>query len=149
MEAARTGAFKAHPLVVFIDEAHQFLNNSLPSSGTIFPLDSFALIAKEGRKYALTVALATQRPRDIPEDVLSQMGTLLIHRLINDNDRKIIERASGEMDSASAASIPILASGQGILVGVDFPVPLSIKMAPPGAPPDSSGADYQTFWKPN
>jgi len=148
MESARAGAFKANPLVVFIDEAHQFLNNSLPNSGAIFPLDSFALIAKEGRKYALTLALATQRPRDIPEDVLSQMGTLLIHRLINDNDRRIIERASGEMDSASAASIPVLASGQGILVGVDFPVPLSIKMAPPSTPPDSSGADYQTYWKP-
>lgn len=149
MEAARTGVFKAKPLVVFIDEAHQFLNNALPNSDMIFPLDSFALIAKEGRKYSLTVALATQRPRDIPEDVLSQMGTLLIHRLINDNDRKIIERASGEMDSASAASIPILASGQGILVGMDFPVPLSISMAPPAAPPNSSGADYQTHWKPN
>jgi len=149
MELGRNGVFKAHPLVVFIDEAHQFLNNTLANSGTIFPLDSFALIAKEGRKYALTVALATQRPRDIPEDVLSQMGTLLIHRLINDNDRKIIERASGEMDSASASSIPILASGQGILVGVDFPVPLSIKMSPPSCPPDSSGADYQTHWRPN
>jgi DNA helicase HerA-like ATPase len=147
MELARTGAFRTQPLVILIDEAHQFLNNTLITTNTIFPLDSFALIAKEGRKYALTVALATQRPRDIPEDILSQMGTLLIHRLINDNDRKIIERASGEMDSASAASIPILASGQGIIVGVDFPVPLSIKMTPPESPPDSRGADYQTYWK--
>jgi uncharacterized protein len=147
MELARDNTFRSQPMVVFIDEAHQFLNNSVTSGNSIFPLDSFALIAKEGRKYALTVALATQRPRDIPEDVLSQMGTLLIHRLINDNDRKIIERAAGEMDTASASSIPILASGNGILIGVDFPVPLSIKMTPPRNAPDSSGADYQTFWK--
>lgn len=146
MSLARDNSFKRKPLVILVDEAHQFLNNSITTAETDFPLDSFSLIAKEGRKYAINVVLATQRPRDIPEDVLSQMGTLLIHRLINDNDRSIVERASGEMDTGSAASIPVLASGTGILIGVDFPVPLSIKMLPPTSPPDSSGPDYQQYW---
>ncbi|OPX24710.1 MAG: hypothetical protein B1H05_04720 [Candidatus Cloacimonas sp. 4484_140] len=44
------------------------------------------MIAKEGRKYGLNVCIATQRPRDIPEDVLSQIGTLIVHRLINDKE---------------------------------------------------------------
>lgn len=146
MDMARFGAFKRMPLLILIDEAHQFLNNTLVSEEESFPLDSYALIAKEGRKYAINIVLATQRPRDIPEEVLSQMGTLVVHRLINDNDRKIVERASGEMDSASAASIPVLGSGEAILLGVDFPVPLSIKMEPPLQKPDSEGPNYQKQW---
>ena len=53
-------------------------------------LDAFGLIAKEGRKYGLTCVLATQRPRDIPEDVLSQIGMFVVHRLINERDRQIV-----------------------------------------------------------
>lgn len=44
-----------------------------------------------------------RRPRDITEEVLSQMGTLLVHRLTNDRDREVVERASGELDHSAAA----------------------------------------------
>ncbi|MCW0470173.1 DUF853 family protein [Vibrio chagasii] len=44
---------------------------------------------KEGRKYSLNVVIATQRPRDIPEDVLSQIGSLIVHRLTNFHDQEI------------------------------------------------------------
>src|SRR6185503_5973027 len=77
---ARSGRFKVRPLIVFLDEAHQFLGRIVGDEYGSVRLDSFGLIAKEGRKYGLTCVLATQRPRDIPQDVLSQLGTLLVHR---------------------------------------------------------------------
>jgi uncharacterized protein len=144
---ARTGSLRSRPVVIFIDEAHQFLNRTLVNQDDIFPLDSFALIAKEGRKYALTTALATQRPRDIPEDVLSQMGTMIVHRLINQNDKNLVISASGFIDASTASQIPVLSSGQAILVGVDFPIPLNIVMEMPIDKPDSRGADYQKYWR--
>jgi DNA helicase HerA-like ATPase len=58
------------PLLVFIDEAHQFLNKRIGEETNRFELDAFGNIAKEGRKYGLNTIIATQRPRDIPEDVL-------------------------------------------------------------------------------
>jgi uncharacterized protein len=61
-----------NPTVVILDEAHQFLDKSLGDEYSRVSLESFGVIAKEGRKYGLTAVLATQRPRDIPEDVLSQ-----------------------------------------------------------------------------
>jgi len=73
-------------------------------------LDAFGLIAKEGRKYGLTTVLATQRPRDVPQDVLSQLGTLFVHRLTNERDRETIERACGDLDR-SAAAPPALSFG--------------------------------------
>lgn len=63
---------------VFIDEAHQFLNKKIGDELNRFELDVFGNIAKEGRKFGLNVVIATQRPRDIPEDVLSQIGAFLL-----------------------------------------------------------------------
>ena len=100
---ARTGQFRSQPVIVFLDEAHQFLGKTLGDENTKYPLDAFDLIAKEGRKFSLNICIATQRPRDIPEGVLSQMGTLIVHRLINDKDREVVERASGDIDRSAAA----------------------------------------------
>ncbi|SOE17788.1 uncharacterized protein DUF853, partial [Hoeflea halophila] len=110
--------------------------------------DAFGLIAKEGRKYGLTTVIATQRPRDVPQDVLSQLGALFVHRLTNDRDRETIERACGDLDRSAAAFIPSLSQGEAIIVGPDLPAPLPIRMKAPekGQQPESHGPNYQKFW---
>jgi hypothetical protein len=143
---ARDGRFREKPLLVFLDEAHQFLDKSLGDENTKYALDAFELIAKEGRKFGLTICIATQRPRDIPEGVLSQMGTLIVHRLINEKDREVVERASGDIDRSAAAFLPTLAPGQAVIIGVDFSMPLTIQVTVPNRKPDSRGPDYQKHW---
>lgn len=96
------------PLVVLLDEAHQFLDKSVGDEFSRTDLDALGLIAKEGRKYSLTCVLATQRPRDIPEDVLSQMGMFIVYRLINERDRNVVEKACGDLDSSAAKFLPTL-----------------------------------------
>jgi hypothetical protein len=147
LSIARQGRFRNRPILVFLDEAHQFLDRTLGDENTRYPLDSFELIAKEGRKSSLNICISTQRPRDIPDGVLSQMGTLIVHRLINDKDREVVERASGEIDRSAAAFLPTLAPGQAVIIGVDFPIPLTIQISPPSQQPDSRGPDYQAFWQ--
>ncbi|MCG7755949.1 MAG: ATP-binding protein [Nitrosomonas sp.] len=144
---ARSGRFKESPIVVFLDEAHQFLGRTVGDEYGSVRLDSFGLIAKEGRKYGLTCVLATQRPRDIPQDVLSQLGTLFVHRLTNDQDRETVERACGDLDRAAAQFIPMLAPGEAILIGPDLPAPVPIKIIPPVSPPDSKGPPFQQYWR--
>jgi len=147
LDLARAGRFAERPLVVCLDEAHQFMNKWLGDEYTRYPLDAFDLVAKEGRKYSLSLCLATQRPRDIPDAVLGQMGTLLVHRLTNDADRHVVERAAGDIDRSAAAFLPTLAPGQALLLGVDYPIPLIIAVTPPSAKPDSRGPDFQRHWK--
>lgn len=146
LRRARRGDFKKKPLVVMLDEAHQFLDKSVGDDYNKTSLDSFGLIAKEGRKYGLTCVLATQRPRDIPEDVLSQMGMFLVHRLINDRDRNVVERACGNLDQSAAAFLPSLGQGEAILVGVESPMPLPVRIKVPNYPPESRGPDYASCW---
>lgn len=146
LRVARNGRFRELPLVVMLDEAHQFLDKSVGDEFTKTSLESFGLIAKEGRKYALTCVLATQRPRDIPENVLSQMGMFIVHRLINERDRAVVEKACGNLDHSAASFLPTLGQGEAILVGVEAPMPLPIRIRPPAYEPQSKGPDYATFW---
>jgi len=144
-ELGQAGCFYKKPMLMVVDEAHQLFSEKYDAS-TEFQLNMFDLIAKEGRKYAINLCMATQRPRDIPDDILSQMGTLIVHRLINDSDRAVIERASTEVDESSLRFIPSLGPGEAIISGVDFPLPLRVRIEPPTAKPASAGADYQKFW---
>jgi len=146
LRRARRGNFLSKPLVVMLDEAHQFLDKSVGDEYNKTSLDSFGLIAKEGRKYGLTCVLATQRPRDIPEDVLSQMGMFVVHRLINDRDRTVVERACGNLDQSAASFLPTLGQGEAILVGVESPMPLPVRIRPPANAPESKGPDYAKYW---
>lgn len=132
---ARDGRFHKVPVVVAIDEAHQFLSRSVGEDANRISLDAFGLIAKEGRKYGLTCLLATQRPRDIPEDVLSQVGMFVVHRLINERDQAVVINASGILDASTAAFLPNLRDGEALLVGADSIMPLPVKMDPPRRKP--------------
>jgi hypothetical protein len=146
LQVARTGRFKTKPTLVVLDEAHQFLGKCVGDESNSQELDAFDLIAKEGRKYGLTVCLATQRPRDIQDGVLSQMGTMIVHRLTHGADREVVERAARDVEKSVATFLPTLAPGQAILLGADFPVPIPIQIREPTMRPESKGPDYQRHW---
>ncbi len=146
LNQARKKSFVESPLLIFLDEAHNFIGKHIGGEDTVAKLDSFELIAKEGRKFCLNICLATQRPRDITEGVLSQVGTMIVHRLTNDRDREIVERACGEIDKAASSFLPNLKPGEAAIIGNDFPIPLTIKINIPTIPPESSGPDYQKSW---
>ena len=91
-------------------------------------MDAFERIAKETRKKGLFLCLATQRPRDIPHGVLSQMGSFIVHRLINPLDREAIVSASPEGSKYLLSFLPSLGQGEALLLGVDFPMPVNLKI---------------------
>ena len=137
-ESAKYGTFQKRPILVVVDEAHLFVNkNLIDADQSLLPLDAFDLIAKECRKYGLFLCLATQMPRDIPVGTLSQMGSFIVHRLINDQDRKVVEAACSSASHSSLAYLPALGPGEALVTGVDFPMPLLLKIDRPRTPPKS------------
>ena len=143
---ARNREFLSRPVVIMVDEAHNFLGRQIGADDYFARLDAFELIAKEGRKYGFNICLATQRPRDITEGVLSQMGTLVVHRLTNDRDREVVERACGEIDRSASAFLPNLRPGEAAIIGADFPIPLTIQIRKPEMKPESEGPNFQKHW---
>lgn len=145
LNKARDGHFNSKndsnnkPVVVFIDEAHQFLNKTIKDEYfDSKPLDAFDSIAKECRKHGLFLCIATQMPRDIPQGTLSQMGTFIVHRLINHNDKEAVSNACSSANKNTLDFLPILGEGEAILTGVDFPMPIIMKFDEPIIKPDSS-----------
>ena len=143
---ARNRDFLDHPVVVIVDEAHNFLGHQIGTEEYVAKLDAFELIAKEGRKYGLNICLATQRPRDVTEGVLSQIGTLIVHRLTNDRDREVVERACGEIDRSASDFLPNLRPGEVVVIGADFPIPLTFQVREPDMKPKSDGPKFQEHW---
>lgn len=145
LKLARIGTFnskidlKNKPLVLMIDEAHQFVNKSVKDEYfESTRLDAFDSIAKECRKHGLFLCIATQMPRDIPSGTLSQMGTFIVHRLINHNDKEAVSNACSSANKNTLDFLPILGEGEAILTGVDFPMPIIMKFDKPIIKPDSS-----------
>lgn len=103
----------------------------------IFYLQGIELIAKEARKYGLFLCLSTQMPRDIPLGILSQMGTFIVHHLINEQDKKAIESAASSLNKSMLSFMPTMRAGEALLMGVDFPMPLLLKIDPPVQKPQS------------
>ncbi len=141
---SRAEKFKDNPLILFIDEAHQFLNKRINAEdNSVFSLQSIDLISKECRKHGLFLCLSTQMPRDIPVGTLSQMGTFIVHRLINELDKKAIENACSSANRSALSFLPILGEGEALLVGVDFPMPLLIKIDEPNKKPNSKTPKFK------
>lgn len=143
---AREGRFMERPLVVALDEAHQFFNVTVGDEIASAKLDAFELIAKEGRKYGLTVCMATQRPGDLPGGVLSQVGMMIVHRLADGRDRQRVEEAAAEIDLSATRLLPGLVPGEALFMGAHFPVPVSVRVKKPRNPPASEGPRFETGW---
>lgn len=138
LNKARNRDFQESPIVVLIDEAHQFLNKSIKDEYfDTKPLDAFDSIAKECRKYGLFLCIATQMPRDIPIGTLSQMGTFIVHRLINYNDKEAISNACSTANKNTLDFLPVLGEGEAVVTGVDFPMPVIMKFDLPENEPNS------------
>ncbi|MDR1941550.1 MAG: ATP-binding protein [Endomicrobium sp.] len=142
LEKGRRREFIKSPVILVIDEAHQFLNKDVKDEfSETLPLNAFDLIAKECRKYGLFLCLATQMPRDISTGTLSQMGSFIVHRLINEADKRIIENASAQAGKNALDFLPSLGEGEVLLIGADFQMPLLIKINVPKTPPNSQTPD--------
>jgi hypothetical protein len=141
---ARASLFRARPLVVAIDEAHQFFGQSVADEFVAASFDSFDLVAKEGRKYGLVICMATQRPGDLPAGVLSQAGMLLVHRLTERRDRERVEHAASELTLSATRLLPSLVPGEALIVGSEFAIPVPVRMRQPMRPPKSQGPRFSS-----
>ncbi len=120
-EFRRTDRNKPRPLVITIEEAHKFL-----SKGTARETP-FGKIAREMRKYFVTLLVVDQRPSAIDEEVLSQIGTKLVAQLSDDKDITAVlvgEKSSGDLRNILAT---IDAKQQALLLGHATPMPMVIR----------------------
>ena len=111
------------PILLVCEEAHRYIPaGDLDSSvGRIL-----SRIAKEGRKYGVSLGLITQRPSDLAEGVLSQCGTIIAMRLNNDRDQAFVRAAMPEGARGFLDSIPALRNRECIICGEGVAIPIRV-----------------------
>lgn len=118
-------------LNIIIDEAHNILSYDSTRESQEwkdFRLETFEEIIKEGRKFGVFLTIASQRPSDISATIISQLHNYLIHRLINNRDLEMVEKAIAYLDKISIESLPILPAGACVLSGIIADLPLTLQV---------------------
>lgn len=138
-------------LNIIIDEAHNILSyESSRESETWkdFRLETFEEIIKEGRKFGVFLTIASQRPSDISPTIISQLHNYLIHRLINNRDIEMVEKAISYLDKISIETLPILPAGACVLSGIiaDLPLILQVDRLSEEEQPKSQTIPLSKYW---
>ncbi|WP_075572340.1 ATP-binding protein [Megasphaera coli] len=136
---------------LIIDEAHNILSAQSTrekESWKDYRLEVFEEIIKEGRKFGFFITLSSQRPYDISPTIISQLHNYFIHRLVNEQDLRMIANTVNFLDPISRSQIPNLAPGQCIITGTSFEMPLLVQVSKldKEKSPSSENADLVKLW---
>ncbi len=116
---------KPRPILLVCEEAHRYVPNERNADGSSVG-KILSRIAKEGRKYGISLGLITQRPSDLAEGVLSQCGTIIAMRLNNDRDQAFVKAAMPEGARGFLDSIPALRNRECIICGEGVAIPIRV-----------------------
>ncbi len=136
------------PFMIVCEEAH----NYIPKDGGAeynASKKSIERIAKEGRKYGLSLMVVSQRPSEVSETIFSQCNNFVVLRLTNINDQSCVKRLLPDNNSSLVNGLPTLSAGECLIVGDSTTVPAIIKMDMPNPRPKSDSIDFYTQWKEN
>lgn len=116
---------KTRPILLVCEEAHRYVPSEKNADGSSVA-KILGRIAKEGRKYGISLGLITQRPSDLAEGVLSQCGTIISMRLNNDRDQAFVKAAMPEGARGFLDSIPALRNRECIICGEGVAIPIRV-----------------------
>ncbi len=144
-----TDKSERHPLALVCDEAHLYL----PKKGENNPnekraLENFEKIAKEGRKYGVSLLVVSQRPSDVSETILSQCNNIMSLRLSNKQDQNTVKSFMSDNLTVFADILPTLDVGEAIILGdaVLLPSRIMLDMPKEKNRPLSSTINFWTEW---
>ena len=135
------------PVLLVCEEAHRYIPSRADSDSSVGRI--LGRIAKEGRKYGVSLGLITQRPSDLAEGVLSQCGTIVAMRLNNDRDQAFVRAAMPEGARGFLDSIPALRNREGIVCGegVAIPIRVSFDALEEARRPASGDPLFSALWR--
>ncbi|WP_202413742.1 anti-phage-associated helicase HerA [Duganella sp. CY15W] len=134
------------PILLVYEEAHKYVPNS-DLSKYRSSKQSIERIAKEGRKYGVTLLLASQRPSEISETILSQCNNFIAMRLTNPVDQSYVKKLLPDSLGALMDKMSSLKQGEALLVGESIILPSVVQIDPCKNPPSSNDIPYWELWK--
>ncbi|AFM23342.1 ATP-binding protein [Desulfomonile tiedjei] len=134
------------PVMIVCEEAHNYVpqNDAVAYRSSRKSLER---IAKEGRKYGLSLMVVSQRPSEVSETIFAQCNNFVALRLTNDSDQGYVRRLFPDNTSAITDILPNLAPGECIVVGDAVLLPAIIQMGLPNPQPQSQSVNFHEEWQ--
>lgn len=134
------------PILIVYEEAHKYAPKSDLSKYRTSK-EAIERIAKEGRKYGVTLLLASQRPSEISETIFSQCNTFISMRLTNPDDQNYIKRLLPDTVGDITNLLPSLKEGEALIMGDSISIPSIVKIEQCTMPPSSIDIKYLDEWR--
>lgn len=135
------------PVFLVYEEAHKYVPKSDLSKYRASK-NAIERIAKEGRKYGVTLAILSQRPSEISETIFSQCNSFVVMRLTNPEDQSYVKRLLPDTLGNLTDTLPSLQSGEALLIGESIVMPSLVKIdeCSEGERPSSNDIKYLDVW---
>lgn len=138
---------KQHPIALLCDEAHLYIpERTSQDAVSELSLKSFERIAKEGRKYGVSLTVISQRPSEVNRTVLSQCNNFIALRLTNAEDQSVIKKLLPDNLAGLTDVLPILDIGEALVVGDASLLPTRIIIDEPSIKPESATIKFWKEW---
>ncbi len=137
----------ALPVLLVCEEAHRYVPRD-PALGFGPTKRALSQIAREGRKYGVSLCLVSQRPSDLSETILSQCNTIIALRMNNQQDQDFVGRAMPESGLGLLSALPSLGMREAIIVGEGVTVPMRVRLEEleEHRRPRGADASFSTGW---
>ncbi|MGE0635779.1 MAG: ATP-binding protein [Bacteroidia bacterium] len=144
-KAIKAGTDEA-PFLLVLEEAHNYIPQS-EGAKYYSVKKSIERIAKEGRKYGLSLMIVSQRPSEISETIFSQCNNFVAMRLTNPTDQQYVKRLMPDSVSAITDTLPVLERQEALIIGDSIPIPTIVRIKDLTDKPDSKDILFRTEWK--
>lgn len=134
------------PFLLVLEEAHNYIPQSEGAKYHSVK-KSIERIAKEGRKYGLSLMIVSQRPSEISETIFSQCNNFVAMRLTNPSDQQYVRRLMPDSVSAITDTLPVLERQEALIIGDCIPIPTIVRIKDLTDKPDSNDIAFRTEWK--
>lgn len=130
------------PLLIAYEEAHSYLGKE----NTIYAREAVERIFKEGRKFGVGAIVISQRPSELSETILAQVGTFIALRLTNSSDQSIVKSMAPDNLNSLMNLLPALRIGEAVIVGEAINIASRVRLPLQSPRPDSSDPELVTAW---
>ncbi|POZ50413.1 ATP-binding protein [Methylovulum psychrotolerans] len=134
------------PITLICEEAHAYIPREKGGQfdGTKRMMER---IAKEGRKYGVSIGVVSQRPTELSETMLAQCSSFICLRTSNPDDQAYIKRLMPEAEGDMADVLSSLGRGEALVLGEAAPLPTRVQIYRPNPEPKSNDVDYYESWR--
>jgi len=134
------------PVVLVLDEAQNYIGERVADEGEPIARTVFERIAREGRKFGLSLVVASQRPSELSKTVLSQCSSFIVHRLQNPEDLRYFREVVPAIYGDLLDQLPALAPQTALVLGECVRAPALVRMREANPLPRSRDPRFWRYW---